>query len=464
MAMNYDSKTRKALIQFTDRDGARRSLRLSNISKTAAERFHTHVESLNEARRTNSSIRGETIAFVNELGDSLHQRLTKLDLVEPRKPSAEETLAANKPITLGEWLDRYTEQRRDVKGGTQVFYGHTKRNLLKFFGTTKPLQAFTVGDAEDFARFLMTEAGARKGRTKRGLSKATVARRFGLARSFFRSALKHELISSNPFEGADVSTTVRGNKARQRFVGRDEIQRIIEKCPDAEWRLLVALARFGGLRIPSEALSLRWCDIDWERERITVWSPKTEHHEGHESRQVPLFAELAEPLREVFEQAKPGSEYVISKHRSQAMKTETGWKAVNLRTQFLKIIRRAGLDAWPKPWQNLRATRATELAEIFPSHVAAAWLGHSEAVADEHYRQVTDDHFDRATKGAKTSSPECSALHVALQSGTELSGSEQPQPLATPSIRTKNATTYKKEAVSGRNLKPLTWAILDSNQ
>lgn len=56
----------------------------------------------------------------------------------------------------------------------------------------------------------------------------------------------------------------------------------------------------------------------------------------------------------------------------------------------------AGLRPWPKPWQNLRSSRATELADKFPSHVCAAWLGHTEAVADEFYRQVTDDHFARA--------------------------------------------------------------------
>jgi hypothetical protein len=45
----------------------------------------------------------------------------------------------------------------------------------------------------------------------------------------------------------------------------------------------------------------------------------------------------------------------------------------------------------------MRATRATELADQYPSHVAAAWLGHTEKIADGHYRQVTSDHLQRAT-------------------------------------------------------------------
>ena len=64
----------------------------------------------------------------------------------------------------------------------------------------------------------------------------------------------------------------------------------------------------------------------------------------------------------------------------------------NLRTQLLKIIARAGLKPWPKLFQNLRATRRTELQERFPTHVVNAWLGHDTEVAEKHDLQVTDAH------------------------------------------------------------------------
>ena len=50
----------------------------------------------------------------------------------------------------------------------------------------------------------------------------------------------------------------------------------------------------------------RWGDVDWERNRITVHSPKTEHHEGRESRQIPIFPELRPYLEEVWEQPSRG--------------------------------------------------------------------------------------------------------------------------------------------------------------
>ena len=70
----------------------------------------------------------------------------------------------------------------------------------------------------------------------------------------------------------------------------------------------------------------------------------------------------------------------------------------NFRTQLHRIIERAGLKPWGKPWQNCRSTRETELAETYPLHVVCSWIGNSEAVAAKHYLQVTDNHFELATQ------------------------------------------------------------------
>jgi hypothetical protein len=48
---------------------------------------------------------------------------------------------------------------------------------------------------------------------------------------------------------------------------------------------------------------------------------------------------------------------------------KSGWRNVNLRTQFERIVKHAGLKKWPRLFHNLRSSRQTELAETFPSHV-----------------------------------------------------------------------------------------------
>ena len=63
---------------------------------------------------------------------------------------------------------------------------------------------------------------------------------------------------------------------------------------------------------------------------------------------------------------------------------------------LLRIITRAGAKSWPKLFQNMRASRETELSETHPIHVVCAWIGDSAAIAAKYYLQVRDSDFDRA--------------------------------------------------------------------
>ncbi len=184
---------------------------------------------------------------------------------------------------------------------------------------------------------------------------------------------------------------------RQYYLSQVDAQQVIDACPDDEWRLLIALARYGGLRVPSEVILLRWQDIDWAKSRFTVTSPKTEHHKEHESRLVPIFPELLSYLQDSFEMASPNDEFCIMRYRDNTC---------NLRTQFNRIIKRAGLTPWPKLWQNLRSTRETELADHFPLQVVTAWIGNSAPVAIKHYLQVTKEHFNKAARNQAQKLPE----------------------------------------------------------
>jgi hypothetical protein len=121
---------------------------------------------------------------------------------------------------------------------------------------------------------------------------------------------------------------------------------------------------------------------------------------GSKSQLIPLFPELRTILAEAFELAAEAAEYVVAGNYRLACQGPAGWRNVNLRTQFERILDRAGIDPWPRLFHNLRSSRQTELAESFPSHVVCAWLGNSEKIARVHYLQVTDEHFARAAHEA----------------------------------------------------------------
>ncbi len=184
---------------------------------------------------------------------------------------------------------------------------------------------------------------------------------------------------------------------RSQFVTRAEIDKAIAVALDVEWELIIALARYGGLRMPSELFPLKWRDINLAAGRMTVTSPKTEHHTSGGSRVCPIFPEL----RKYFEQQLlsvsegtgrvAGSRNVIEKHRLNSG---------NLSTQFTRILTKAGVTPWPKLMINLRSSRQTELENTFPTHVVCKWLGNSPQIAHRHYLKVTDSHFDQAIGGA----------------------------------------------------------------
>jgi integrase len=153
-------------------------------------------------------------------------------------------------------------------------------------------------------------------------------------------------------------------------------------------RAIFALARYGGMRVPSEIVLLRWADIDWTKGKILVSCQKTKGHEGKEFRITPLFPELRRELEAWRAEAPEDREFVLK----PAISPKT-----NLRTGLIKILKRAGIKPWPKLYQNLRSSRVTELRnQGFRENLVAQWLGHSVKVADEHYDQITDDQFRRA--------------------------------------------------------------------
>jgi integrase len=356
----------RATIQFVDVDGKRKSIRLGAALKRTAESVKLRVEVLLNGKITNTPIDRDTATWLTGIGDELAAKLAAVGLV-PARASA----------LLDGFLVAYIDRRTDIKAWTRINLEQCRRRLVEFFGKGRPLASITPGDADAWLLWL-----------KERYADGTAGRTLKRARQFFRSAVRSRLIPSNPFD--DVKPPSQTNEARKHFVSRETAQQVLDACPDAEWRLIVALCRYAGIRCPSELLPLQWAEVDWERGRFLVHSPKTEHHEGGAERWVPIFPELRPYLEDAFEQAEPGTVFLINRYRDPA---------VNLRTQFLRVIRRAGVAAWPKLFQNLRASRETELAATFPLHVVCAWIGNSALIAQKHYLQVTDADFAKATLG-----------------------------------------------------------------
>jgi len=356
-------------IQFQTPDGKRKTLRLPTKDKKVATSIGSHVEHLVASRISGSAVPPATAAWLASVTDPLRSRLVKVGLIDP--------VATSTVPTLGEFLDEHLRNRAaELKPGTMKVLEQAARWMRRFLGDDVRLDKITVTDADRFRAAILKDR-----------AKATANKWTRYAKEFLNAAVTRGLIDKNPFAHVKGLAVV-GDQSRRALVPDADIRRVLDAIPCPQFRLIVALARYAGLRIPSEALTLTWADVNWASNRLVVRATKTAHHSHGGVRVVPIFAELRPFLQEAWDAAESGSEFVITRYRDPA---------TNLRTQFNRWCLAAGVVPWGKPFQNMRATRATELADRFPSHVCASWLGHTERIADQFYRSVTDDHFLRAT-------------------------------------------------------------------
>jgi len=169
---------------------------------------------------------------------------------------------------------------------------------------------------------------------------------------------------------------------------------------------LFAGERFGGLWCPSEVLSLEWRHVDWERGRLTVPRPRPTATTARQVARSRSSRNCRRTGQKRLHLTEPGQTHVTGGDHLAKANGPNGWKECNLRTTFDKLVKRAGLEPWPRLFHNLRLSRETELLEEFSVHVVALWMGHDAKVSLKHYAQMTEEHFDRAASGAESGSPE----------------------------------------------------------
>lgn len=353
-------------IQFLDGDD-RKGISLGKMQKRQAEQIKMLIDNLIAAKFSGLPIDQGTSKWISGIDEEFYSRIAAAGLLQARE---------QRDTKLDNYIGQYIESRPDVKPATKITWGRARKHLVSYFGAEREIKSISSGEARDFYLYLQTI-----------LSDNTVRRTTGIAKQFFQDAVDRDLISKNVFKGKSIPTSTRGNAKRQAFITRETADKILKACPNAEWRLIFALSRFGGLRCPSEHLALRWEHLDLDGKRLTIPSPKTERHEGGESRVIPLFPEIEVPLNEVALNAKPGNPWIITRYREPTQ---------NMRTQFERILTRAGVKAWPKLFQNLRSTRETELIqEGHNPHVVCAIIGNSMRIMHEHYWQNTDSELDK---------------------------------------------------------------------
>ena len=345
-------------------NGGRRYLSLgSNYRKEDAQEISFFVDRLVASIESGRPLDRQTTVWLETASGDLKERLERSALIEVERVP-----------TLEDIFDAYWEAEfYDMKPTTQRNKKQSRRKFFEFVDRKTRFDAFTKRDASAFATYLSSI-----------VSEATRAGIVKDVRRVFNWAKEFELIEKNPFDGVKRGSFK--NKSREYYVSWSDYEKILDACPSRMWRALLALYRVGGLRF-SEALRAQWSDVDFPRGRMLIHSPKTERYAGKDSRVIPLFPELRVELENLWEETpEGGSPYIISENPA------------SVRRNIDRIIFFAGLNRWERLIQNLRSSRAIEVARDFGELAESEWIGHSPQTARDHYLHLLDADFDRAAR------------------------------------------------------------------
>lgn len=358
----------------------RPSVHLGRCSGTEYVEVANHLKALQTARRFGRTPPGATLAWLASVDDRLHQRIVRAGLCEARA-------GARPPeVTLAQYVSDYIDRRKDIGECARLNLRQTEKQLTEFFGADRSMASITVGDAKDFRRGLVTDA----------YSLATIAMHVKKARQFFADAVDREILKSNPFRKVEAGSQV--NPANMQYVDLPSVEKVIAVAPDARWRLIIGLARYAGLRCPSEVRALRWGDVLSDPDRIRVESGKT-RKQGKAVRITPVCTRL----RELLLAAKPSGDV-----DAEAAVIPDLDGSDNLRTQLGRLCKRAGVNPWPKMLQNLRLSCETDWMDSASLALACKWSGNTPDVALKHYHLVREvDYFRASGRGAESGAEQC---------------------------------------------------------
>ena len=372
----YDKKGRPFLC-FHDLAGVQRKIRLTGLNKRDAQSFASRFKELVSSVKAGVAPSPFILDWVGKLASGFQASFQKYGLISAR-PVAQ--------LTLNQAREMYLEFKSNRKASTKRNIITASERIFKILGPETLVSSLTKGACEKAVAVLQGKKGAQ----------ASVSQTIQKTKSILQHLVDLEIIPKSPMaqikRGSDA-----GDPSKYFFVTREMAAQILKACPDVEWRLIIGLARYGGIRVPSELVPMTWADVRFDEHRFYVRSSKTEHHIGKEGRWVPIFPELRPLFLEAYELSKRKDGPV----QGRFLDPEDD----NPRTQLCRIIRKAGIKPWKKPFNNLRSTRDTELRRAgTPDYKVDAWMGHTLKVAKKHYLQIIEEDYVLAA-GALEPSP-----------------------------------------------------------
>lgn len=147
--------------------------------------------------------------------------------------------------SLEKLIRRYIENRTDLKPATKELYELTEKYLLEFFGGDIRIDRITRATAADWRAAMAGGKLVLNGKGKK-MKEASVCIHVRNAKTMFNHAVREDLMLFNPFDR--LKGAAREPDKDWKYVSLEELDKLLDACPNRGWKLLIALCRLAGLR------------------------------------------------------------------------------------------------------------------------------------------------------------------------------------------------------------------------
>jgi integrase len=200
-------------------------------------------------------------------------------------------------------------------------------------------------------------------------------------RNFFAWAERYDYVTKTPMRQIDPPPIYR--KTNDWLRPADD-QKVLDACITRSEYLAIYLLRFTGLRA-SEAVALRWSDIEWANGQLWVSVRKSKTARG--IRRIPVPRELAPII------TRPG---FLSQEDDYVFRTRTGkpWHRNQLYATVKRVGQRAGVDLCPHKLRKTLGSAAFNAGADLST--VSRILGHSSTtITEQAYAELTTDTIAR---------------------------------------------------------------------
>jgi integrase len=263
-------------------------------------------------------------------------------------------------------------------------------------GRDPQLHAIRPGHVEGFLawRRMRKPNGTRR---KEALSARSLRKDRATLHLLFAFALTLEVVDSNPVSRTKAP---KGDQREPIILTGEQYEALLTACEGrAMLSLYLLLLGETGMRCESEALWIRWEDVDLETGLLNVESVrKGRRTKSGKSRRVPMTRRLRDALRAhmaLYRFARYGSPSAptpwVFHHDVKRRHAKAGDRIRSLRRAFAGAVKRGAITP-DLNQHDLRHRRVTVwLAEGKPAHIVQKAMGHSDLRTTLHYSHLVDD-------------------------------------------------------------------------